>query len=186
VIAQCGEPFLHALLLVLVLALAVALVDVSLAPLTVTSSDLFDAAERIRFVVSHESLLIVETAIGFIAGGIASHAGFAIGAQLWVWVWATVGLVVGVEVTADVTAEGSAHSVSITLEFLLPALEGRKVRNIVVEPLMRELDQPIQTLFGCSWWNFLVLGGGGGCEDDCCDFHDCCWGFVGKSLLSSF
>lgn len=173
-VAQCGEPFLHALLLVLVLALSMALIDVSLAPLTVTSSDLFDAADWIGFVVSHESFLIIETAIGFIAGGIASHAGLEVGSQLWVWVWATVGLVVGVEVATDVTIEGSAHSVSIVLEFVLPALEGSKIGNIVVEPLMRELDQPIQTLLGCSWWNFLVLSGGGGCEDDCCDFHDCC------------
>jgi hypothetical protein len=121
VIAQCGEPFLHALLLVLVFALSMALINVSLAPLTVTSGDLFDAAEWIGFVVSHKSFIIIETAIGFIAGGITSHAGFAVGSQLWVWVWATVGLVVGVEVAADVTIEGSAHSVSIVLEFVFPA-----------------------------------------------------------------
>jgi len=169
VIAQFVEPLLHSRLLVLVLALSIALIDVSLAPLTVTSGDLFDSANRIPLVVSHESFFVIETAVGFIAGGIASHAGCHVGAQLWVWVWTTVGHVQGVEVAADVTVESSAHTVSIALELVLPALEGCNIGDVVVKPLVRELDQPVQTLLGCFWWNFLVLGGGGGCEDDCCD-----------------
>ena len=182
-IAQFVEPLLHSRLLVLVLALSVALIDVSLAPLTVTSGDLFDSANRIPLVVSHESFFVIETAVGLIAGGIASHAGCHVGAQLWVWVWTTVGHVQGVEEAADVTVESSAHTVSIALELVLPAkrraqfsqiksdspLEGCNIGDVVVKPLVRELDQPVQTLLGCFWWNFLVLGGGGGCEDDCCD-----------------
>lgn len=66
VLSEGLEPSVHAVDLELVLALAVALVDVALGPLSETSGDLLDADHGIVLVVSHESLLVVEAAVGWV------------------------------------------------------------------------------------------------------------------------
>lgn len=131
-----GEPFVHSVDLVFVFTLSVTFIDVALGPLSETSGDLLDADHWVSFVVSHETVFIIETAVSLITIVGSSVSGFQVWSELGIWIGTTVGKVVGIEVAALFTLIGSEHSSGIVLELVLPAINRRQVWQVVGQPLM--------------------------------------------------
>ena len=121
VLSEDLEPSVHSIDLVLVLSLSVTFINVALGPLSEASSNLLDADHWVVLVVSHETLLIVETAIRWVLVVGSSVSWNHVWSELWVWVRAAVGEVVGIEVAADITIIGGEHSVGIVFELVFPA-----------------------------------------------------------------
>jgi len=126
VLSEDLEPSVHSVDLVLVL-LSVTFINVALGPLSEASSNLLDADHWVVLVVSHETLLVVETAIRWILVVGSSVSWNHVWSEFWVWVRATVGEVVGIEVAADITIIGGEHSVGIVFELVFPVLNRRQV-----------------------------------------------------------
>ena len=137
---QDSIPLVHAIDDVLVVSLTATLGNVALGPFAVASGDLLDTLARVGAVVA-ENIVFSSALTG----------------------WTTVGELVLVIVATSLltTLEVSGHTVGIGLEFTNPVvLSGHKFEPLVQDLLAEEL-QFLETLERVAGWDLLVLVGGG-------------------------
>jgi len=127
--------------------------EVTLGPLAETGGDLLDTTDWVGFVVTAEVGVNVQATVSLTA--------FA------VLLGATV-LVVLVIVSASF--EASLETGNVVGELVRP-VTGSLLGQIVVAPLLGETAQFVQALKWVTWWDLLVVGGGGGNEGKGESFH---------------
>jgi len=127
--------------------------QVTLGPLAETRGDLLDATDWVGFVVAAKL-------------GVNVQASIITGSSLTVG-WATV-LVVLVIVSASL--EAGLETGDVVGELVSPVV-GLLGGQVVVAPLLGETAQFAQALKWVTWWDLLVVGGGGGNEGKGESFH---------------
>lgn len=158
-LSQCLEPLLHSVDLVVKFALSVTLVDESLRPFSVSGGDLFDSDKGVAFVISFEGPVLSFVVFGiFGIFRLAPGSWAAFGVEVGIGIGTAVRLHVGVEKSAVVAVERRQHALRVFVEFDNPALFGREVVEVVVEPLLGELVEPVEPLVRAARRNFFLLG----------------------------
>jgi len=128
--------------------------EVTLGPLAETGGDLLDATDGVGFVVAAELGVNVQATF------ITSDTSLTVS-------WATV-LVVLVIVSASL--EAGLETGDVVGELVSPVV-GLLGGQVVVAPLLGETAQFAQALKWVTWWDLLVVGGGGGNEGKGESFH---------------